>query len=352
MKIAILSACDMVGGSEFRCTELANGIARYTDHQSFLLWEGMVHPKVLSRVDQRVRVRLNVLKGQEKAAILYDMDAIIVVNTNSEVFTDVAYWRGNTDRHGSVVDLSRLRTLIFLFNFIVEPAAQIPSLLPYARDVRIITTNTLFFRSITRRDIYRGIRHLPRLVLVSPIDQHSVSVCKKPSSRIRIGQHSLPWLEKFNEEITTLIMRMNSKYCDRILWQFMGMPDAMAGRIAQHPNVVLREPFALRVGDFLEETDIFLFYPAWDRVEPWARSIAEALMSGSPVVATARGGNHDQIIPGNNGYLCRSLDEFVECLSRMIERPELIRTLGRNAALYGRYYSTAYVIARLIEFIR
>lgn len=351
MKIAILSTCEAAGGSEFRCAELANGIARYTDHESYLLWEGMVHPKVLGKVDPRVHVRLNVLQDQTKVPLLYEMDSIVVVNTNSQVFADVEYWQGKTDRHHSVVDLSRIKTLTFLFNFVLEPAAKLPSLLRHVQDVRIITANTMFFRSITFMEMYRGIRHLPRLILASPIDPYSVPTCKKPSRRIRIGQHSLPWSDKFNEEIVCL-SRINDKYRDRVSWHFMGMPDSVGGLIARHANVVIREAFALRVGDFLKETDIFLFYPAWNRSEPWARSIAEALMSGSPVVATAKGGNRDQIIPGNNGYLCRSLDDFVERLSEMIEHPESIRVLGRNAALYSRYFSTACVIDRLMEFIR
>jgi hypothetical protein len=352
MKIGIFSKCGHAGGSEFRCAELANGIARYTDHQAFLLCEGPIHPRVLMAVGKAVSVRLNVVRIQEKVPALYGMDVIIIVNTDSREFADVEYWQGKTERHSCVVDLSRVKTLVFLFNFGVEPATRLPSLFPYVSDVRIITANTPYFRSLSTLDIYREIRHLPRLVLPSPIDPSSVSTHKRPAARIRIGQYSMPYTNKFNPEIAALVTRINEKYAERVSWQFMGMPGFMAGPMARYPNVALHEVFALRVADFLEETDIFLFYPTWDREEPWARSIAEALMSGSPVVATDKGGNCDQIIPGNNGYLCRSLDDFVDHLSEMIEHPELIRVLGRNAALYGRYFSTAHVIGRLMEFIR
>jgi glycosyltransferase involved in cell wall biosynthesis len=352
VKIGIFSKCGHAGGSEFRCAELANGIVRYTNHQAFVLCEGLIHPRVLKTVDKTVSVRLNVVKVQEKVPTLYGMDVLIVVNTDSSEFADVEYWQGKTCRHSSVIDLSRIKALVFLFNFGVEPAAKLPSLLSYVPDVRIITANTLYSRSISALSMFREIRHLPRLVLASPIDPSSVSTYKKPAEPIRIGQYSMPYTNKFNREIATLVARINVKYRDRVSWHFMGMPDSVARLIARYPNVAMREAFSLRIRDFLEETDIFLFYPTWDRSEPWARSIAEALMSGSPVVATAKGGNRDQIIPGNNGHLCRSLDEFVECLSEMIEHPESIRALGRNAALYSRYFSTAYVIRKLMEFIR
>ena len=352
MKIGIFSKCGHAGGSEFRCAELANGIARHTDHQAFFLCEGMVHPKVLRTVDQAVSVRLNVLKIQEKVPIFYEMDVIIVVNTDSNEFTDSDYWQGRTYRHRCIVDLSRMKRLVFLFNFVIEPAAKLPSLLAHVRDVRIITANTGFSRSVSTMAPYREIRHLPRLVLASPIDPSSVSTHKKPSGRIRIGQHSMPYTNKFNKEIETLVARINDRYLDRVSWHFMGMPRQVAGLMARHPNVTTHEAFAVPVRDFLEETDIFLFYPAWDRAEPWARSVAEALMSGSPVLATAKGGNCDQIIPGSNGYLCGSLEDFARHLSEMLDRPEIIQSLGRNASQHSRFFTTEHVVGQLMEFVR
>ncbi len=353
MKIGIFSTCEVPGGSEFRCAELASGIALYTSHQSFLLCEGLIHPKILKKVDEAVSLRLNVLKEQDKVEILYEMDTIIVVNTNSEVFTDVEYWRGNTDRHNSIVDLTRIRSFVFLFNFILHPAMRLPSLLGQVDSIKIINANSRFFHAISSMDMYKEIRHLPRLVLASPIDPSSVSTSKTASSRIRIGQHSIPWMDKFNEEIGTLVEQINNKYSDRTSWHFMGIPERESRLITQYPNVTIREAFAIPISDFLRETDIFLFYPSWKRSEPWCRSVAEALMSGCPVVATAtKGGNRDQIIHGNNGYLCRNLDDFVKYLSGMIEQPELIQALGKNASLYSRFFSTKYVVRKLMEFIQ
>ncbi len=351
MKIGIFSKCGHAGGSEFRCAELANGIVRHTEHRAFLLCEGPIHPKVLKTVDEAVSVRLNVVKIQDKVPIFYDMDAVIVVNTDSNEFTDAEYWQGKTYRHSCVVDLSRIKKFVFLFNFIIEPAAKLPSLLRHVADVRIITANSLYFRSISEMDMFQEIRHLPRLVLASPIDPGTVTTDKTPSDRIRIGQHSLPYVHKFNGEIGTLVARINERYLDRVSWNFMGMPVHVGNLIEHHPNVVLRKAFALPVRDFLEEVDVFLFYDTWDRTEPWARSVAEALASGSPVVATAKGGNQDQVIPANNGYLCTCLEDFVRHLSVMIDRPEIVRLFGRNASLYSRFFTTEYTIRKLMEFV-
>jgi glycosyltransferase involved in cell wall biosynthesis len=157
--------------------------------------------------------------------------------------------------------------------------------------------------------------------------------------------------QKFNDEIAELLARINSRYSDKVSWDFMGIPQSRACLITHFPNVTIREAFAKPVKEFLKETDIFLFYPSWNRQECWSRSVGEALASGCPVLATDKGGNRDQIVHGNNGYLCRNLGDFVQYLSELIEDPEIVRALGRNAVLYSRFFSTEYVVKKLIEFI-
>jgi hypothetical protein len=352
MKIGVFSKFSFSGGSEFRCAELASGIARYTNDESFLLCEGNLPQRVLERVDEGVFLRTQVLKDQSNVNILYDMDAIIVVNSDGKLFTDLEYWRGKTDRHNCLVDLSKIKAFIFLFNFIVSPSIKLTSLLEEVHNIKIITTNSRFFNEMSIQDRYKEVRHLPRLMLESPINPSSVSTEKKLSDRIRIGQYSIGMEQKFNEEIAQLLTRINSKYYEKVWWDFMGIPLSRANLIMQSPNVTIRKAFAKPVKEFLKETDLFLFYPSWKRQEPWSRSVGEALASGCPVLATDKGGNRDQIIHGNNGYLCSSLDDFVQYLSGLIEEPELILALGRNAVLYSRFFSTEYVVKKLMEFIR
>lgn len=352
MKIGIFSKFSISGGSEFRCAELSSGIARYTDHEAFLLCEGGIVQRILEKVDGGVSVRTNVLKDQNNIAVLYDMDIIVAVISDNKPFTDVEYWKGKTDRHDSVVDLSRIKAFIFLFNFIVSPSIKLTSLLEEVDKIKIITTNRRFFDEISTQDRYKDVRHLPRLMLESPIDPDSVSREKLPSGHIRIGQYSVGIEQKFNEEITELVRRINCKYYDKVSWDFMGIPQSRARLIMQYPNVTIRKAFTKPIKEFLKETDIFLFYPSWKRQEPWSRSVAEALAGGCPVLATDRGGNRDQIIPGNNGYLCGNLDDFAQHLTGLIEESQLIRVLGGNAALYSRFFSTKYVVKKLVEFIR
>ena len=50
------------------------------------------------------------------------------------------------------------------------------------------------------------------------------------------------------------------------------------------------------VRDFLDQLDVFLFFPEWSREEPWSRVVAEAMVSGCPIIALDRGGTKDQVL--------------------------------------------------------
>ncbi len=94
-------------------------------------------------------------------------------------------------------------------------------------------------------------------------------------------------------------------------------------------NVTCRKAFSVPVVEYLKGIHIFLFFISWSRQEPWARSVAEALMSGCPVLATdTDGGNREQIIQGCNGYLCKNVDVFADRLSYLIENPEKFTRVG------------------------
>jgi glycosyltransferase involved in cell wall biosynthesis len=352
MRIGIYSKFTTCGGSEFRCTELANGIVRYTEHEAFLLSEGGIPERILEAVDDRVGVRAYMARSKDTAAFLYGLDSLVVVNSDSRRFTRAEYWLGGEKERGLAIDLTRIRGLVFLFNYIVNPASCISSLLPHVQNIRIITANRRFFDELSAKETYRSIRHLPRFVLESPIDPESVTTGKAPSNTVRIGQYSVGREDKFNEELVSLVARLNDRYGTFISWHFMGLPPSRAAALVRHPNVTIKKAFEEPIGAFLGHLDIFLFYPSWRRQEVWSRSVAEALASGCPVLATDKAGNREQIVHGNNGFLCRRLDDFLQYLALLIENPRDIRTLGENAALYSRFFSTKSVVSRLVEFVR
>jgi hypothetical protein len=349
MKIGIFSKFNMSGGSEFRCVELSNAVTRYTEHEAYLLCENKITREVQAKMDPKVNLVLNAVKDPE---LLYSMDNILVVNTDSNCFTTRDYWEGKSDRHKEFIDLTRMKSMTFLFNFIVSPARHLNSIEELCPEVKIITTNTRFFDEITTKNKHEPIRHLPRMILESPIDPNSISTEKLSMDIIRIGKHSMPMGQKFNEEHLELINRINEKHLNKVIWDFMGVPSDRKKELMDLPNVILRDKFTVPVKDYLKGIHIFLFFPSWKRQEPWARSVAEGLTSGCPVVATdVDGGNRMQVLHGNNGYLCKDLDDFEKYLSYLIENPEMIVKLGKNAKLYSRFFTAEQIINKYIRFI-
>jgi hypothetical protein len=323
MKVGIFSKLHYPGGSEFRCVEMANALVRHTSHEAWLFAESSINERVYERIHERVNVVPNLLVGDRHAArpapTLYEMDCLLVVNSDSKDFTTAAYWRGATSRHATVVDLNRLKQMVFLFNFIVSPSVHLAELRKVCPDVRIITANLKFYNEISEQDRYREVRHFPRLMLESPIDPDSLSTAKAPSEKIRIGMHSIGLADKWNQDFPAFIGTLNERFAGKLEFRFMGMPSGLAGLLKDVANVTVHREFQMPVKEFLHGLDIFSFMSSFKREEPWSRAVAEALMSGCPVLATHRGGNPCQILHGNNGYLCKTTAAFVSAATELIE---------------------------------
>jgi len=352
MQVGVFSKLGASGGSEHRCVEMCNSLLRYTEHRPVLLCEENLNAHVFARLDPAVRVVRNVFKPSPlNVSALYDLDCLIVVNSDSQSFCRLDYWEGRTKHHQATVDLARIPRITFLFNFVVSPAKHLFELVEKCPDVGIICANQHFARQIRENAKFQQVRILPRMVLESPIDPETVGFAKTSSTRIRIGKHSKAHGYKFNAEHPRLIERINTRFGDAVIWDFLGVPGDRARELTRFENVIVRPEYSIAVGDYLRNIDIFLFFISWDRQEPWSRAVAEGMTSGCPVLATACEGNSDQVEPDNTGYLCSSSDEFADGLIRLIERPELIQQMGRNAALAAKRFASRNVVSRLKEFI-
>ncbi|MBD3407304.1 MAG: glycosyltransferase [Candidatus Lokiarchaeota archaeon] len=352
MKIGIFSKLGASGGSEHRCAEMANGIVRHTDHSCTILCEKDLNRHIEDKLDDRINIIKRVFKPKpENVECLYDFDSLLIVNSDSYSFAKADYWLGKTEHHDYEVDLSRIKQMAFLFNFVISPSKKLASLEKYVDDLRIICANKKFFHHITEKSGHACVRHLPRITLDSPIDPESITDVKTNSDKIRIGKHSKAHGYKFNEEHKKLIDMVNDKYGDKVSWDFLGVPSDRAAEICDIPNVTIRKEYSVPVGDYLRDIDIFLFFISWGRNEPWSRAVAEGLMAGCPVLATNKAGNLDQILHGNNGYLCDDLDGFYKWLCYLIENPDMINKLGRNGRIYSKSFSSANIIRQYIEFI-
>ncbi len=353
MKIGIFTKYGMAGGSEFRGIEMANGIVNHTKNDAYILAIEKVTPKLKQQLHPNVPIFENVLTSNESAKIFYDMNSILVINSDSKSFTTRDFWEGKTDQTNAIIDLTKIKQMNFLFNFLISPSIKLQELQPLVKDVRILTTNKKFFNEVSKQDRYTPVRHFPRMILNSPIRPETINTSKTKSDKIRLGMHSKGVGNKWNTECADLIKRINDKIgAENLKRDFMGAASHFRKSVEGIPNVILRREFTLPVKEYLSNIDIFLFYPHWNREEPWSRSVAEGIASGCPVITTNKGGNIDQVITGNTGFLCDNLDEFEKAAMSLIEEQNIREQMIQNSLRISKSFLSKEIIRKFFNFIK
>lgn len=353
MKIGIFSKIEMLGGSERRCIELVNGISEFTIHKAYLFGEGSISDEIKSLVNTDLAgVYPNVFVNSNKKSVdkLLEMDRIVVINTDVKEFTHLDYWKGKSHRHNITAIPS---DITFLFNFIISPSRHLYTLNDGGINTRIIAANSKFFNEITKQDRYERVRDIPRIRLESPISSHSVDYPKtKGVDKISFGMHSKTLGNKWNEDWEKVIKKTNQRLGEnKIEFVFMGINKDLSKKIDKIRNVTVYKENEMSIREYLNKVNVFTFFPSWKREEPWARVVGEAMMSGCPILATNKGGNIDQVVHGNNGFLFKNTDELFRHIVFFTEHPQYIKVLGDNSRRMALDFNTEKVVNNLIEFI-
>lgn len=348
--ISIFSKFQIPGGSERRCVELANGLVKFFDLKVNILCRENKFPEILQKdLDSRVNIITDCLNNQK---YFYESNYILVVNSDSRSFTKVETWE-------KTIDMSKLKnkTIFFLFNFIVSPAQDLYNFEKYGIKLGIITTNKKFFKEISdKQDKFFNISHIPRFTLESPIDKDKLIMCNNENkSKFIISFLSKSYEDKWNDDIEKLILKLNSFNSSQIsfIFKMMGVKKSLWDKLKNIDNVNLYKENSIPVGEFLKDSNLFIFYPSYKRQEPWARVIGEAMSCGLPIIALNNsGGTAEQIIHGNNGFLCKTLDEFVDKCVYLFTNNEKLLKMGKNSKIYSEEFSSQKICERLLNYFR
>lgn len=352
MHVGIFSKLHSNGGSEHRCVAMANAIVRHTSHQASLLCEQGLHPFFRALLDPRVILIENTLGDENQLTNLYRLDSLLVVVCDMYHYSSLRFWRGQSQLGTqTVVDLSQIPQICFLYNYSIAGVGDLDTLSKECSDVRIVCANTHFSRYIDEEEKGRLVRHLPRIVLPSPIEADLLSAEKTPSDFVRVGKHSKSIRSKYNPETPKLIEEVRSQARCPVAFDFMGISRAFEAELKDCVGTTVRREYALPVNEYLSGIDIFLFFVDWERFEPWARVIAEAMLSGCPVLANNSFGCTDQVEDGVNGFLCSSRKEFVDRLLFLIDNPEERVAMGARAKESARAWCSDRVIQSYIDFL-
>lgn len=108
-----------------------------------------------------------------------------------------------------------------------------------------------------------------------------------------------------------------------------------------------------KVIELYSQYDILLFPSRW--VEPFGRSMLEAMARGLPVVATNRGGPAEVIVDGKTGLLVPPDDALAMAMAvkRLLLDSELTQTIRCNAlATLRREYSLERIIGQVEDYLQ
>jgi glycosyltransferase involved in cell wall biosynthesis len=87
---------------------------------------------------------------------------------------------------------------------------------------------------------------------------------------------------------------------------------------------------------FLYSLDVFL-YPLGHRIkESWGRAVVEAMLTGCVPVVPDGHQFHKLMVHGETGFICRSFDEFRDCVRRLYEDYPWRMKLSRQASDHAR----------------
>jgi glycosyltransferase involved in cell wall biosynthesis len=102
------------------------------------------------------------------------------------------------------------------------------------------------------------------------------------------------------------------------------------------------------LSDLYSAADVFVFPSA---TETFGNVVLEAMASGTPVIGADAGGVADNIIHGQNGWLCtpQNAEMFANAMIALQEQPLVRDALAAMGRKYSIRQSWTYIFARLLE---
>jgi len=127
---------------------------------------------------------------------------------------------------------------------------------------------------------------------------------------ISLGKHSRPDYFKFSDDFPNFYKNLNLK---NPKYKVMGITEDFKERFSYFKfdsNWELLKANEKPTEDFLNSLDLYIYNSHPSFIENQSRAIIEALLNGLPVIAPNQYNFPNQIIHGENGFLCDTYEDF------------------------------------------
>lgn len=167
----------------------------------------------------------------------------------------------------------------------------------------------------------------PGVIHPSPIDRTLFHRKNRPPRPFTIGRVSRDIPEKHHPEDVALYQKLAD---EGVRIRILG-GSYLATQLS-HPNIELLPAGAEEVPDFLATLDVFYFRPAPEWFECFGRVVAEAMLTGLPVVVGDRGGYLEYVDEGVTGFAISNADVAYDRLTHLRDDIGLRHRMGTSAA--------------------
>jgi len=168
----------------------------------------------------------------------------------------------------------------------------------------------------------------------SYIDTDRFNTARRPRAHdgsTVIGKLASDQAVKFPPNLPKIIRQVDDTYGEPVSYEIVGGRKYYPKFSYRYPTYVAPDFGSKPAPDFYASWDILLYLTTPEYTETWCRVVTEAMASGLAIVAEKKGAIPEQIDHGDNGFLCETDDEFVDCCVKLADDPEFRYQMGMAA---------------------
>jgi glycosyltransferase involved in cell wall biosynthesis len=151
-----------------------------------------------------------------------------------------------------------------------------------------------------------------------------------PREPFAVGRLARPVEAKWPRRLVDILIKAGEHSPVPIEGDLMGWTPSMEKFSGKLPAwIYARGPCSLPVPEYLSGLHAML--AVGDCYENWSRVVLEAFAVGVPVIADRRGGLREQIVHGETGFLCDTVEEAAEAIVRLACDEKLRLRIARQA---------------------
>jgi glycosyltransferase involved in cell wall biosynthesis len=181
-----------------------------------------------------------------------------------------------------------------------------------------------------------------KTTIVNPVSDRFFNVERARDGQFRVGRHSRGTPRKFSSDFFALHEAIEVSGLEVAV---LGHPPSLAERLTKDA-ATLRHRYRLLtsnaadVATFLSSLDVYVYKTHASFTETSPMCILEALASGIPIVAEARGGIRDFIVDEVTGFPCRSRRDYGEAVEALSRDGRRRRRMGVRAREWAREHAS------------